>query len=240
MVMAGVNFGLYYFLLFKKQPGRLFGSSEFRAYLAILVFSAVIISINLLGYSGYSVAEAFRHGVFQVVSIGTTTGFATTDFDLWPTFSKAILLLLMVIGGCAGSTAGALKVIRVLVIIKYIHRRLLMIFKPNTITAVRIDKEVLAEPVISRIISLTLLYAILSAGGFMIMSGLGLDPVTAISSVFATISNVGPGFGMVGATENYAFIPPIGKGTLCLLMLAGRLEIFTLLVLFMPSFWRWR
>ncbi len=240
MVMAGVNFGLYFFLFFKKQPLRLFNNSELRLYIAILLFSATIISINLFSHMGFSIGEAIRYGAFQVASIGTTTGFSTTDFDLWPTFSKAILLILMVIGGCAGSTAGALKVIRFLVLAKYIHRRLLMVFKPNTIISIKVNGMVLPENVISRIISLTLLYAVLAAGGFMIMSGIGLDPITALSSVIATIGNVGPGFGMVGAAENYAFIPPIGKGVLALLMLAGRLEIFTILVLFMPSFWRWR
>ncbi len=240
MIMAGVNFGLYYFLFFKRQSSRLFKSSEFRLYIAILFFSGTIISFNLLDQMGFSIGEALRYGAFQVASIGTTTGFVTTDFDAWPAFSKGVLLILMVIGGCAGSTAGALKVIRIIALAKYIHRRLLMVFKPNTVIPIKVDGVALPESVISRIISFALLYAILAALGFMAMSAIGLEPITALSSVIAAIGNVGPGFGMVGALENYAFIPPLGKGVLIFLMVAGRLEIFTLLVLFMPSFWRWR
>ncbi len=115
-----------------------------------------------------------------------------------------------------------------------------MVFKPSTVIPIKVDGVTLPENVISRIISFALLYAILAALGFMAMSAIGLEPITALSSVLATIGNVGPGFGMVGAMENYAFIPPVGKGVLIFLMVAGRLEIFTLLVLFMPSFWRWR
>ncbi|MDD5605097.1 MAG: TrkH family potassium uptake protein [Dehalococcoidales bacterium] len=240
MVLAGVNFGLYYFLFFKRQPKYLLKNTEFRVYLAILFFSGTIISLNLLGQMGLSPGEALRYGTFQIVSIMTTTGFATTDFNLWPTFSKAILMVLMVVGACAGSTTGALKVIRIVVLFKYIHRRLLMVFKPNTIIPITIDENTLPGDILSRIVSLALLYVLLAAAGFMVMSAIGLEPITAFSSVIACIGNVGPGFGMVGAVENYAFIPFEGKAVLILLMLAGRLEIFTILVLFMPSFWRWR
>ncbi|MDD2472012.1 MAG: TrkH family potassium uptake protein [Dehalococcoidales bacterium] len=240
MVLAGVNFGLYYFLFFKRQPKRLFKNAEFRVYIAILFLSGTIISLNLLGQMGLSPGEAFRYGTFQIASIMTTTGYASTDFNLWPTFSKAILLVLMVIGGCAGSTGGALKVIRIVVLSKYIYRRLLMVFKPNTVIPIKVEENPLPDNIVSRIISLALLYIVLIAAGFMVMSAIGLEPVTAISSVVACIGNVGPGFGMVGAVENYAFIPFAGKAVLILLMLAGRLEVFTILVLFMPSFWRWR
>lgn len=240
MVLAGVNFGLYYFLFYKRRPGYLLKNTEFRVYIAILFFSGTIISLNLLGQMGMSPGEAFRYGTFQIASIMTTTGFASTNFDLWPTFSKAILLLLMVIGGCAGSTGGAMKVIRSVVLSKYIHRRLLMVFKPNTVVPIKVDDSTLPDNIVSRIISLALLYIILAAAGFMVMSAIGLEPITALSSVMACIGNVGPGFGGVGAIENYAFIPGEGKAVLIMLMLAGRLEIFTILVLFTPSFWRWR
>jgi trk system potassium uptake protein TrkH len=240
MVLAGVNFGLYYFLFYKRRPSYLFKNTEFRVYIAILIFSGTIISLNLLGQMGMSPGEAFRYGTFQIASIMTTTGFASTNFDVWPTFSKAILLVLMVIGACAGSTTGALKVIRIVVLFKYIHRRLLMVFKPNTVIPIKVDENTLPDNIISRIISLTLLYVILAAAGFMVMSAIGLEPITAFSSVLACIGNVGPGFGGVGAIENYAFIPLVGKSVLILLMLAGRLEILTIMVLFMPSFWRWR
>jgi trk system potassium uptake protein TrkH len=239
-IMAGVNFGLYYFLLFKRQPKRLLRNTEFRIYLTIFLFSGIIISLNLMGQMGLSLEEAFRYGIFQTASIMTTTGFTTTNFDLWPTFSKAILLALMVIGACAGSTTGALKVIRFIILFKYIHRRLLMVFKPNTIIPIKVNESSLPDNIVSRSISLTLLYAMLAGAGFIIMSSISMEPLTAISSSIACLSNVGPGFGMVGAAGNYAFIPIAGKVVLIFLMVAGRLELFTILVLFMPSFWRWR
>lgn len=240
MVLAGVNFGLYYFLFFKRQALKLARNAEFRLYLTILVISGTIISLNLVGQMSLSMAEAFRYGTFQIASIMTTTGFATTNFDLWPTFSKAALLILMLIGGCAGSTGGALKVIRLIVLGKYIHRRLTLVFKPNTVIPIKIEGATLPDSIVSRVLSLTLLYTVLLGGAFMIMSAIGLEPITAISSVVACLGNVGPGFGLVGPVANYAFIPPVGKVVLILCMLAGRLEIFTILVLFMPSFWRWR
>jgi len=240
MVLAGVNFGLYYFLFFKRQPLKLARNAEFRLYITILVISGTIISLNLVSQMGLSLGDAFRYGTFQIASIMTTTGFATTNFDLWPTFSKAALLILMVIGGCAGSTGGALKVIRLIVLAKYIHRRLTLVFKPSTVIPIKIEGATLPDSIVSRVLSLTLLYTVLLGGAFMIMSALGLEPITAISSVVACLGNVGPGFGTVGPVGNYAFIPPVGKTVLILCMLAGRLEIFTILVLFMPSFWRWR
>ena len=240
MVAAGVNFGLYYFLFFKRQPKHLLGNSEFRLYITILFISGTIVSLNLISALGLSIGDALRYGSFQIASIMTTSGFVTTDFDTWPAFSKAILLLLMVIGGCAGSTSGALKVIRLIVLAKYIHRRLIMVFKPNTVIPLKVNGTPLPETIISRIISLTMLYAILTTLGFMVISATGLDTISAISSVIACIGNIGPAFGAVGPTESYAIIHPVGKAVLVFLMLAGRLEIFTMLVLFMPSFWRWR
>jgi trk system potassium uptake protein TrkH len=240
MVMSGVNFGLYYFLFFKRQPRYLFKNIEFRLYIILLLISTSIIGLNLLGQHGHSIGEAFRNAAFQVASIMTTTGFSTTNFDLWPTFSKAVLLILMVVGGCAGSTGGALKVIRIVILAKYIHRRLIMVFKPSIVMPVKIDGTSLPDSVVSRAISLTLLYAMLVIGGFMAISTMEIVPITALSSVLACIGNVGPGFGQVGPLANFAAIPWEGKSVLAFLMLAGRLEIFTILVLFMPSFWRWR
>jgi len=193
-----------------------------------------------MGQMGLSLEEAFRCGIFQTASIMTTTGFTTTNFDLWPTFSKAILLALMVIGACAGSTTGALKVVRFIILFKYIHRRLLIIFKPNTIIPIKVNESPLPDNIISRSISLALLYVMLAGAGFIVMSSISMEPLTALSSSIACLSNVGPGFSMVGAAENYAFIPIAGKVVLIFLMVAGRLELFTILVLFMPSFWRWR
>jgi trk system potassium uptake protein TrkH len=240
MITAGVNFGLYYFLLWKRQPGRLFNNSEFKLYITLLIMAIIAINIDLVMNMGLSITEAIRQGSFNTVSIMTTTGFATTDFNTWPEFSKTALLILMVIGASAGSTGGALKVIRILVLAKYTYRRILLAFNPRAVIPLKVGGSVIPESVTSRIISLAILYFVTLVICYLIMSGIGLDSITALSSVTASLGNVGPGLGAVGPADNYAFIPPVGKGVLIFCMLAGRLELFTLLILFTRAFWRWR
>ena len=240
MIVAGINFGLYYFLLWKRQPQHLFNNSEFRLYIALLIGASLFIALNLINSMGLSIGEAIRHASFQVVSIMTTTGFVTADFNTWPSFAKTALLILMVIGASAGSTGGALKVIRLLVLLKYAYHRILHAFNPRVVIPLRIGGNILPESVITGIIGMTILYFAILILGFLIMSILGLDQITALSSVAATLGNVGPGLGLVGPTSNYLFIPPVGKFVLIVCMLAGRLELFTILVLLTPSFWKWR
>ncbi len=240
MMAAGVNFGLYYFLLWKRQPGRLFSNSEFRLYIGLLVGACLLIVLNLINSMGLSIGEAFRYSSFQAVSIMTTTGFVTTNFGAWPAFSKSALLILMVIGASAGSTGGALKVTRLLVLSKYAYRRILLFFNPRAVIPLKIGNNVLSERVISGIIGMTILYFAILIVGFLVMSALGLDQITALSSVVTTLGNVGPGLGLVGPTANYLWIPALGKVVMIVLMLVGRLELFTILVLFAPSFWKWR
>jgi trk system potassium uptake protein TrkH len=240
MVAAGVNFGLYYYLIWKRQPGRLFSNPEFKLYIAFLIGAILLMNLDLVMNTGMSLSEAFRYGSFQAVSIMTTTGFTTADFNIWPEFSRSLILVLMVIGASAGSTGGALKVIRLLVLAKYTYRRILLAFNPRAVVPLKIGGSIIPEGVTSRIISLTVLYFVVLAACFLIMSGLGLDMTTALSSVTASLGNVGPGLGLVGPMENYFFVPAVGKGVLIFCMLAGRLELFTLLMLFTPAFWRWR
>jgi trk system potassium uptake protein TrkH len=240
MMVAGVNFGLYYFLLWKRQPGRLFSNSEFRLYIALLIGACLFIALNLINSIGLSIGEAFRYSSFQAVSIMTTTGFVTANFGAWPAFAKSALLILMVIGASAGSTGGALKVTRLLVLSKYAYRRILLFFNPRAIIPLKVGGNVLSERVVSGIIGMSILYFATLIVGFLVMSALGLDQVTALSSVAATLGNVGPGLGLVGPTANYLCIPALGKVVLIICMLVGRLELFTVLVLFAPSFWKWR
>ncbi len=240
MMVAGVNFGLYYFLLLKRQPGRLFSNSEFRLYIALLIGAYLLIALNLTMGGGKSIGEAFRYGSFQAVSIMTTTGFVTANFDAWPAFAKSALLILMVIGASAGSTGGALKVTRLLVLAKYAYRRILLFFNPRAVIPLKVGGNTLSERVVSGIIGMSILYFATLIVGFLVMSALGLDQVTALSSVAATLGNVGPGLGLVGPTANYLWIPPLGKVVLIICMLVGRLELFTVLVLLTPSFWKWR
>ncbi len=240
MMAAGVNFGLYYFLLWKRQPGRLFSNSEFRLYITLFIGASALIAVDLINSMGLSIGEAFRYSGFQAVSIMTTTGFVTTDFNVWPAFAKSALLILMVIGASAGSTGGALKVTRLLVLFKYAYRRILLFFNPRAVIPLKVGGNALPEGVVSGIIGMTILYFAILIMGFLAMSALGLDQVTALSSVVATLGNVGPGLGLIGPTANYLYIPPLGKVVLIVCMLVGRLELFTVLVLFTPSFWKWR
>jgi len=240
MAVAGINFALFYFFLWKRQPGHLFSNSEFRLYIALLIGACLLITLNLVASGEQSIGEAFRYSSFQTVSIMTTTGFVTADFDIWPEFAKAALLILMIIGASAGSTGGALKVIRLLVVSKYIYRRILLAFNPRAVIPLKVGGNVLSERVTSGIIGMTILYFAILGVGFLVMSTLGLDQETALSSIAATLGNVGPGLGLVGPAANYLWIPSLGKVVLIICMLAGRLELFTILMLFAPSFWKWR
>jgi trk system potassium uptake protein TrkH len=240
MIAAGINFGLHYFLIFKRQPMRLLNDSEFKLYIALIVLVTLILNVELIINMELPFSEALRYGSFQAISILTTTGFTTTDFNTWTDFAKSLLLVLMIIGASAGSTGGALKVVRLLVLAKYTYRRILLAFNPRTVIPLKVGGSIIPEGVTSRIIGLAILYFATLVICFLIMSGLGLDNMTALSSVVASLGNVGPGLGMVGPAESYALIPPVGKGVLMFCMIAGRLELFTLFILFTPAFWRWR
>jgi trk system potassium uptake protein TrkH len=240
MIAAGVNFGLYYYLLWKRQPMRLLNNPEFKLYITLIIGIILIVNLDLIINGGMSISEAFRYGSFNSISIATTTGFSTADFNAWPALSRAVLLVMMIIGGSAGSTAGGIKTIRLLVLIKYTYRRIVSAFNPKTIIPIRVGNNVLSESIVSGLIGMTILYIFTAIIAFLLLSAVGLDPVTAISAVLTNMATVGPGLGMVGPAETYFFIPAVGKGVLIFCMLAGRLELFTLLMLFIPAFWRWR
>ena len=240
MIAAGVNFSLYYLAIWKRKPGNLFKNSEFKLYIAIIVIATLAINIDLIVNLGLPLGEALRESSFQSVSLITTTGFATADFNTWPTFAKSVILILMVVGASAGSTGGALKVVRFLVLFKYVYRNILRIINPKRIIPLKIDGNVVSDDVIKKVVGFTILYFGIIWVGFLAMSAAGLDFDTALSSVTSCLGNVGPGLGLVGPAENYLLIPVVGKITLIICMLAGRVEIFTLFVIFMPSFWKWR
>ena len=245
MITAGVNFGLFYFLLWKRQSGQLFRNPELRVYLSLLVIVSVLIAIDLIINLDLSAGDAFRQSSFQSVSIMTTTGFATTNFDTWPMFSKSALLVLMMIGASAGSTGGALKVVRLIVLVKYTYNQILRAFNPRAVIPLRLGRVILPDQIISRVVGMVVLYFLTIFGAFLLMSIIGTniegwDLVTSLSSVLSSIGNVGPGLNLVGPAANYQFIPPAGKGVLMACMLVGRLELFTFMILFAPPFWKWR
>jgi len=237
MLIAGANFSLHYKVLHGDIKS-LFKDKEFIFYCGIILFSIFAISTELRLYVYKSVFTALRYATFQVVSIITTTGFVTADFDTWPAFSKTILLVLMFIGGCAGSTGGAIKNIRIMLLLKQAAREFKKLIHPQAITPIRLGNKTISEEVMRNITSFFFLYIFIFVICSFIMSALGLDMVSASASVAATLGNVGPGLGIVGPSKTYTLIPPLGKIVLTICMLLGRLEIYTVLVLIVPEFWK--
>ncbi|MDD4285412.1 MAG: TrkH family potassium uptake protein [Eubacteriales bacterium] len=237
MIAAGVNFTLYHSLLTGKIR-QFFRDYELKCYLMIIGASTLFITVMLLWKGFYSdPVEGFRYALFQVASIMTTTGFATADFDLWPASCKMILLLLMVVGACASSTGGGIKVIRTALIFKLIKRGAYRRLHPNAVVPMRAGERNMGPEVMSGVAGFTLLYIFTSVLSILLISLENVDLITAVSSVIACISNIGPGFEMVGPTLNYAFYSGASKLLLSLLMIAGRLELFTIILLFTPVFW---
>ncbi|MGD8386167.1 MAG: potassium transporter TrkG [Desulfobacteraceae bacterium] len=237
MLLAGINFSLHYRLI-KGNAGPFFGDPECRVFLGLFaVFTlAVTLDIHESVYATFS--EAFRYAAFQVGSILTTTGFATADFDRWPAFSRLILLLCMFLGGMAGSTGGGMKIMRVMLLVKHAYRELFRAIHPHAVATVKLGQRPVPDKVLHGIWGFSLLFVGLFVLAAVIMAALGLDLITAFSSVAASIGNIGPGLGGVGPMCNYLDIPLAGKWVLIFCMLLGRLEIYTVIVLLVPEFWR--
>lgn len=237
MFIAGTNFSLHYKAL-KGDMRVYWRDQEFRFYLSMMALFAVIIFADIIMTTESSFALSVRHSVFQVVSIGTTTGYGTADYEQWSAISQFILFCLMFIGGCAGSTGGGMKVMRIMILLKYAIAEIKKSFHPDAVIPVKFNDNIVSLEVITKILGFFLLFIILFVVSTIIMAMMGLDFMTAIGAVAASIGNIGPGLGAVGPTDNYAAIPAAGKMLLTLLMLVGRLEVFTVVVLFHPSFWK--
>ncbi|HHY36175.1 MAG TPA: TrkH family potassium uptake protein [Firmicutes bacterium] len=237
MFLAGTNFSLHYQVLSGK-PGCLWKDAEFRFYTLVSLGTTLLISFNLWQAYYDSFLTALRHSAFQVVSITTTTGFSTADFDKWPSFSRGLLLLLEFFGGCAGSTGGAVKQIRILVLLKYGYRELKRLIHPRAVVPLRLGDKTIPEQVIAGIVGFIFLYVTIFIIGVLVLTGFNIELVTAISAVAATLGNIGPGLNAVGPMENFLALPQGVKLFLSFLMLLGRLEIFTVLVLLVPDYIR--
>jgi len=238
MFMAGINFSLHYRFLTGGRPGVYFHNREWVFYIMILSGATVAIFLsNLMAGQQYG-EKAVRDSLFQVVSITTTTGFATADFDSWSSLSRIMLLALMFVGGCAGSTGGGMKVIRLLLILKHGKSEIKKLLHPRAIFLVKVKKIKVRPEVMLNVQGFFNLYIALFVFCTFLMAALGLDMITAASSVAATLGNIGPGLGGVGPIANYSEIPLLGKWVLNLCMLLGRLEIYTVIILFMPEVWR--
>jgi trk system potassium uptake protein TrkH len=237
MFLAGTNFALNYRAL-RGSPLCYFKDPEFRFYLGVWLTATAVVVANVYGRIYPSFWKSVRVAFFTSTSIMTTTGFCTENFDLWPGASKVILILLMFVGGCAGSTGGGMKNIRVLVVLKKVLREIRLFMQPQAVMKVKIGRDPVSPDVVSHIAAFFIVFVLVFAIGTLIMSFFTPDLQTALSSVIATLGNIGPGLGGVGAVENYAAIPAVGKVLLTVFMLLGRLELYTVLIILLPRFWR--
>ena len=236
MILFGVNFNAYFFIITRKFV-QAFKMEEIRAYLGVIVFSIVAISVNTLRFFG-GFGLALRHAAFQVGSIITTTGFSTVDFNQWPSFSKTILVGLMFLGACAGSTGGGVKVSRFLILAKTVKKELLLYLHPNAVRKVKLDGKPLAHEVVRSTNIFIIVYILIFGFSLLLISLDNFDFTTNFTAVAATMNNIGPGLELVGPAENFSLYSYGAKLVLIFDMLAGRLELFPLLLLFFRNTWK--
>lgn len=237
MILAGINFSLHYQLM-RGKPLVFWKDPECRFFLgAILVFTAVV-TWDCTGAVYDSLGQALRYGTFQVVSIITTTGYATFDYEQWPAMSQWVLLICMFLGASAGSTGGGMKCLRIMLCFKFCYKELFAMVHPRAVTTIKLGGQTVSEDVMRSVLGFMALFIGLFAISTVLLAAVGVDFVTALGAVAACIGNIGPGFGTVGPVENYAHIPYLGKWLLIWCMLLGRLEIYTVLILLVPEFWR--
>lgn len=236
MLAAGTNFSLHYRFL-KGDFKVYFRNQEFLFFISLIgVATAVILADTVFRYE--SGARALRDTVFQVVAILTTTGYGTADYEQWSFSSQFVLFMLMFFGGCAGSTGGGMKMMRVHVLVKVVYAEILRLIHPRAVIPVRVGRQALERDVVANFVGYFILFVLIFVVGVYVMTAMGLDMQTSFGAVAASLSNIGPGLGAVGPTDNYSEIPTAGKWVLSLLMLMGRLELYTVLVLFSPSYWK--
>lgn len=236
MILFGVNFNVYFLFLLKKIRQGL-KNEELRAYLGIILGAILLITVNIAGKFGNPFL-AFHHAAFQVSSIITTTGYSTVDFNTWPTFSKTVLVLLMFIGASAGSTGGGIKVSRIVILAKSVKKELKQYLHPHSISKIKMDGKPVEHEVVRSINVFLIAYLLIYAVSILIVSLDNFDCTTTFTSVAATINNIGPGLDLVGPAANFGILSVPSKLVLIFDMLAGRLEIFPLLLLFVPDTWR--
>ncbi|WP_018211615.1 TrkH family potassium uptake protein [Desulfitobacterium hafniense] len=236
MILAGTSFALY-LAVWQKKTMKVFRNTELFIYLMIIMAASLAIAGSLWLNTGHSPVDALRQALFQVVSIMTTTGYASADFDQWPSMTKIILLLLMFIGGCAGSTSGGMKVSRIILLVKVTWAELKRGIHPRAVSSIKLDDRVIDAESLNRVGIFFFLYSVTFAAASIIMAGTGLAPFDAMSSAAAALGNIGPGFGVIGPTTTFADVSILGKLVLTICMLLGRLEFFTLLIVFRPEFW---
>ncbi len=238
MFIAGVNFSLsYYALKFKFK--KVISNEEFRAYLGfVLIFTIALTTIVFIRNYDGGFEKAFRDSIFQVVSIITTTGYVTADYLGWGPLAIALIFTMMFLGGSAGSTGGGIKIVRILILFKNSFLEFKRLLHPNAIIPVRLNHRAVDQKIVTNVLAFIVFYILTFAAGTIIMSALGMDLDSAMGAVIASLGNIGPGIGSVGPVENFAHIHPVGKWVLSFLMMMGRLELFTVMIIFTPVFWK--
>ncbi|HOI00191.1 MAG TPA: TrkH family potassium uptake protein [Bacteroidales bacterium] len=237
MILAGTNFTLHYMAV-SGAFASVTRNDEFRYYMAIIGIITLVVSVSLFLDGMFGPEASFRHALFQTVSIVTTTGFITSDYLIWPDFAWFLIFLAMFTGGSAGSTGGGIKMIRHFLLVKNSFLEMKRLIHPQGVIPVRINGRPVSQGIIFNVLAFFLIYLLIFASGSMVMALLGLDFDTAIGATAACLGNIGPGIGKVGPVGNFAFIPDFGKWFLSFLMILGRLELFTVLILFSRAFWR--
>jgi trk system potassium uptake protein TrkH len=237
MLIAAINFSLHYRLLTGRFRS-VFQDTEFKAFLFIFIASTTLIALSLYGNTYQTIGECIRFASFQVASILTTTGFATADYEQWVPFAHTILFILMFIGGCSGSTGGGIKVIRIVILLKQALNEMKLLIHPRGVFALKISKNMVKKNIVYAVMGFFFLYIMILLNVTFAIAFGGHDIATSFSTSLATLGNIGPGFGKVGPTENYAFYEDYIKWVLSFAMIVGRLELYTVLVLCMPDFWR--
>jgi trk system potassium uptake protein TrkH len=237
MFLAGTNFTVHYHLLHGRFSA-IKKNDEFKFYFTVIVIFLLIVFTGLVIHEYATTEQSFRDALFQVVSIVTTTGYVTSDYELWGSFFQLFFFLLLFVGGCAGSTGGGIKMVRHLLLLKNSTIELRRLIHPRAVIPVRFNRVSIPENIISNVLAFFLFYVSIFVIGSIVMSMMGLDFKSALGSVATSLGNVGPAIGSVGPSSNFAHLPAFGKWFLSLLMLMGRLELFTVLLIFSPSLWR--
>jgi trk system potassium uptake protein TrkH len=237
MFLAGANFAWHYRFLLGEFKIHL-RHQEFLVYSTIIGIATIFITLDVYFNVSGDAMESLRDSLFQVISIVTTTGYGTADYEAWSTSSQFILFVLMFIGGCAGSTAGGMKVIRIHLLVKFMFSEITRLIHPHAIVSVRLGEAVIPREVITNILGYFVIFMSVFGLGVFAMTLVGMDIESAFGASIANLANIGPGLNMVGPTDNYAHVPALGKWILSAMMLMGRLDVFTVIILFSPSYWR--
>ena len=238
MLMAGISFIQHYRFWVERNPREFFKDVELRYYALITFVATGVIAVVLISSQGYGIALAARNALFQVSAIVTTTGFVTDNFEVWHPLPQLILLALMFVGGCTGSTAGGMKMSRILLLTRVVDREFKRMVERRGVFAVRLGGQVVPESTIQSLLNLVYLAFVINFVACLMLAALGVDVLTSITAVAASMFNIGPGLGAVGPVENYGSLPDLAKWVLGACMIAGRLEFYTVIVILTPAFWR--